>query len=76
MNAKRRNVLNYALNLLSKASDAVSGAMDEEQDCLDNMPENLQSSDRYERMENAIDSLYEAMSGIDEVRDYIVSALE
>ena len=51
MNNKRRDLLKLAVQLLERASGYVSQALDAEQDCLDNMPENLQSSERYEKME-------------------------
>ena len=51
MNNKRRELLRLASGLLSKASDYVSQALDGEQDCLDNMPENLQYSEKYEKIE-------------------------
>lgn len=51
MNRVRRELLKTANNYLEKASDLVSTALDQESDCLDNMPENLEASDRYEKME-------------------------
>ena len=41
MNNKRRELLRNATDLLGKASNMVQSALDSEQDCLDNMPENL-----------------------------------
>ena len=42
--------------------------------CLDNMPENLQSSERYEKMEAAIDSLEAAIESIDSAKESIGEA--
>lgn len=75
MNNKKRSVLKQAMFLLERVSDYVSQIEEDEQDALDNMPENLQSSDRYEKMENAIDKLEEAINGIDEVKENIESAM-
>lgn len=75
MNDKKRSVLKQAILLLGKVSDYVSQVEDDEQDALDNMPENLQSSERYEKIENAIDKLEEAINGIDEVKENIESAM-
>lgn len=64
MNNKRRALLKKAIIYLDLAEDCVSRATDGEQDCLDNMPENLQYSDRYEKMESAVSSLEAALESI------------
>ena len=40
--------------------------MEEENDFLDNAPENLAESERYEKSQNAIDYLTDAIDNIDE----------
>lgn len=75
MNNKRRDLLKTALALLARASEIVSFALDEEQDCLDNMPENLQGSERYETMEAAIDYLEDVESFIEEAKSGIENAI-
>lgn len=65
MNQARRKLLFYAAGNLNAASTLVSRAFDEEEDCLGNLPDSLQNSERYERMENAIDALNDAMESID-----------
>lgn len=62
--------------MLETALNIVEIARDEEQDCLDNMPENLEYSDRYEKMENAVDKLEDAISSIEEARDALEEAAE
>ena len=47
MNKKRRGNLKQALDLINTAGDIIQNALYEEQDCLDNLPENLMESDRY-----------------------------
>lgn len=74
MNDKRRKRLSEASALLSRASDIISDVLDEEQDCLDNMPENLQYSDRYESMEAAVDRLNDALSELASVEDSLSEA--
>lgn len=76
MNNKRRESLKAAIILLERASVIVDRALDEEQDCLDNMPENLQMSERYEKMEVAIDHLEDASSDIDNAKNRIEEAVE
>ena len=74
MNDKRRKRLSEASALLSRASDIISDVLDEEQDCLDNMPENLQYSDRYENMEAAVDRLNDALSELDSAENSLLEA--
>ena len=74
MNDKRRKRLSEASALLSRASNIISDVLDEEQDCLDNMPENLQYSDRYENMEAAVDKLNDALSELASVEDSLSEA--
>lgn len=66
MNNKRRNRLNVAILELENASDIINEVYDEESDALNNMPENLESSDRYIKMEECVDYLEDAISMIDE----------
>ena len=50
--------------------------MNEEQDYLDNMPENLESSERYENAESNVDDLDSSLDSLDEVISYITDAIE
>lgn len=75
MNNKRREILRNAVRFLDSASNLISNALEQEEDCLDNMPENLQMSDRYEAMEAVIDHLEDASSLLDEARDKIGAAI-
>jgi hypothetical protein len=61
---------------LDAAEGQISTALDEEQECIDNMPENLEDSERYEKMELTIECLEDALSGLDEVRNNIENAKE
>lgn len=74
MNNKRRELLKNATGLLDQASVMVQMALDSEQDCLDNMPENLLDSERCQKMEDAIERLEEAVEQIDNAKDCIVEA--
>lgn len=76
MNNRRRDYLKNAIAFLHKASNIVSAACDEEQDCLDNMPENLQESDRYDKMECAVDKLSDATDRIDEAISLVEESCE
>ena len=76
MNNKRRTSLEKALSFLNQASEIVESVKDDEEGALDNIPENLQSSDRYERMEEVISSLEDAAENIDSAISGIESASE
>ena len=76
MNNKRRGLLQLAIQTLEKASDYISQALEAEQDCLDNIPENLQSSEAYEKMEAAVDNLESAIDSIDNAKESIEAASE
>ena len=76
MNRSRRSYLQQASVLLDGAIDIIRTAKDDEQECLDNLPENLQNSERYETMETAIDSLEEAIEKIEEAKGHIGDAVE
>lgn len=76
MNNKKREKLKKVQELLNQASNIVSDVLEDEQDCLDNMPENLQYSDRYERMEAAISNLEDGLNSIESAENYIVEAAE
>ena len=75
MNKKRRECLRKAISYLDKAAEIVDDTMDQEQDCIDNMPENLQMSEKVETMENAVSYLEDAASPISEVRDRVEAAM-
>ena len=76
MNKKRRENIAKAVAILTTAFQIVESIRDEEQDCIDNMPENLEYSERYEKMENAVDKLDDAMSSIEEAKDALEEAAE
>ena len=69
MNKQRRSKLSEAIVHLDSALQIISDVRDDEQDALDNMPENLQSSDRYSEMENAVDTTDEAIDEIEDISE-------
>lgn len=75
MDNKRRSSLKEAIQLLSRVSTMVDAVCDKEQDCMDNYPENLQNTDRFERMEDAVENLNEALEKIDDAKDCIQAAI-
>lgn len=75
MNQVRREKLKQAIDLLERAETIVECVYDEETECLESTPENLQSGDRYTVMENAIDALDDAIENIREAESNINLAL-
>lgn len=76
MNNARRKKLNTILEQLVEIHAALEEVKDEEQDYFDNIPENLRNSERYEKAENAVAALDDALSMFDEIADNIETALE
>lgn len=74
MNNKRRAQLEGLADKLREVQAVLGLICDQEQECMDNMPESLQESDRYYKMDEAVDSLNSAIDKIDEVLDSITEA--
>lgn len=75
MNNIRRKQLEKLLDQLDTIYNDIENIQSEEQDAYDNMPENLQDSERCQNMEAAIESMDSALSSIDDVRDYLEEAI-
>lgn len=69
MNKQRRNKLSEAITHLDSALQIISDVRDDEQDALDNIPENLQTSDRYLEMEEAVDTMDETIDEIGNISE-------
>lgn len=65
VNRKKRDQLGQAKEFLGKAKGLVEDVRNQEQESLDNLPDNLQDTERAGLMEDAIDSLESAMDDID-----------
>jgi hypothetical protein len=66
MNNDRRKEINKAVALLQEALNILETARDEEGDTFNNMPENLQSSERGQKTEEAYGQLENACCVIEE----------
>lgn len=69
MNKYRRNELSKLINNLEDIKAKIEELHSEEQECFDNMPENLQNSEKGENMQSVLYSFDEAESSIDETLD-------
>lgn len=75
MNKKRRDLLQSAIPFLTQAANIIERAAEQESDCLDNIPESLQDSERYEKMEKAVDNLEAALEHIDNAKECVSEAI-
>lgn len=76
MNKERRKEIQRAWDMIAEAKEILQTAKDEEEEYRDNMPENLQGSDRYAAADAAVDALDNAINSLDEVDSEIETALE
>ncbi len=76
MNRTRRKTLEEIYDKLSEMKELLEQVKDEEEECRDNIPENLWGSERYEKADEACNNLDFAASSLEEVLDYIESAKE
>lgn len=76
MNNARRKEINRVVGTLQEALAELESLRDEEQDYFDNMPENLQGSERGSAAEQAASNLSEACSGIEEAISSAESSME
>ena len=75
MNHARRRLIGCAREHLSDAASSISRAKDEEETCLQNVPESFEGTDRYQNMEDAVDNLEDALASIQEACAYLDSIL-
>lgn len=76
MNQKRRTEISEAIAQIVLAKQDVESILMDERTCLDNMPENLEGSERYERIENAVDKLDDAVDSLQDAIDSLGEAME
>ncbi len=76
MNKQRRKEIDNLISDAIRLETSIEDLLDEEQDYLDNIPENLQSSDKAEIAENAISCLEEALSNIQDLLDNLSEAMD
>ena len=57
MNRRGREQINEALSLFRRGASIIERVRDREQDSVDNYPENLQGTRRFEKMETSLECL-------------------
>lgn len=75
MNKSRRESLRRASSLLTQANQIIDMACSQESDYLDNIPENMQSGDRYEKAETAVSELENALDCVSNAIDHVSVAM-
>ena len=76
MNKFRRKALQEIFDKLSDLREEIESIKEEEDESRENMPENLQGSERYEQSETASYNMGEAAEYISSACDSIESILE
>ena len=70
MNKQRRARIEEVVDQIGVLCQELEELRDEEQDYMDNMPENLQQSDRYYAAEEAVSNLDSAIDSLNDAVDY------
>lgn len=76
MNRIRRKALAEIQAKIEELQNDLQVLLEEEEEYRDNMPENLQGSERYEKADTACDNISSALDGLQEAIDYIMEATE
>ena len=76
MNKERRKSLREIQSKLDRLGQDLETLKEEEEEYRDNMPENLQESERYQRADEVCDLLQEALESMDNAYQQIEEAVE
>ena len=74
MNNKRRKELDEIYDSSEDIKYKLESILADEENYRDNIPENLQGSERYETADEACDALSNAVDSVDEIFEYIEQA--
>ena len=74
MNKPRRKAIDAINEKLESLKEDLENLLAEEEEYRDNMPENLQGSERYETADTACDNLHSAIDSMDEALEYLSEA--
>lgn len=69
MNKKRRRQIEKIRELLTDCREELNDVISEEEECLENIPESLQGSERYGESEEFLDLMNDALSNIESAVD-------
>ena len=71
MNKEKRLKLNEGLQLLSKVISIVSDIREEEENSFNNIPDNLENTEMYSRLEEFVENLNSAVDLLEEAYELI-----
>lgn len=74
MNNAKRKKLNQAMDHLNQAICITEEVRDQEESDMDNLPESLHDSEKYEIMDAAVNSLEDAISSMEDAIENIEAA--
>lgn len=74
MNRQRRVALAKIYETITATSEELEALQEEETEYRDNMPENMQGSERYEAADAAVDAMQEAIDQLSDALDSIGEA--
>ena len=75
MNRARRAELNKIINTLRELRESIDVVRYDEETAMENMPESLQESERYDAMSEAVDAMSDAYDCIEEAIDRLEGAM-
>lgn len=75
MNKKRKEALDEILEKIEALREEVETYFEEEEEYRDNIPENLQESERYQNAEEAAENLDSALTALTDATDYLLAAI-
>ena len=76
MNKERRKRLIEISDKLSDLMDDLEEVIEEEEEAFNNLPESLQDSTKGIVMMDRLDTLHDAISELEDTRDYLQGAIE
>lgn len=72
MNKNRLSKISNTINSIEGIIETIEYILSDEQECYDNMPENLQYSSNGERSQNAIDNLEYSIQELESAKDILL----
>lgn len=76
MNKARRQKLQNIFDQVTELKDLLEIIKEEEEDYMENIPENLQGSERFEKAEETVEKMYEAVSNLEEAADILEEMIQ
>lgn len=76
MNANRRKALAALEPEIDALIEKIDALRDEEQEYYDNMPEAMQGGDKGEKASAAVEQMEQAITDLENVKEYLQSAAE